>query len=112
MSELNKSEIDKHFGNIFKNYRNKQGLTQETIAELLNISSKYISRIENGTSGVSDETLISYINILGIVPNDLYADFITNENLKVQIELSKKISNLPDNKLKFLLNILENLEKL
>ena len=88
MKSISKSDIDKRLGEIFKEYRNKNKLTQEKIAEELEISVKYISRIENGNGGVKVETLVNYMNILGISPNVLFNKLITNENLYAELELS------------------------
>ena len=62
MKSLKKLDIDKVLGEVFKEYRVKNKLTQEKIAEKLGISVKYISRIENGTGGVKVETLVNYMN--------------------------------------------------
>ena len=43
----------KAIGNRIKNYRTKQHLTQEQLAEWLNISVEYMSRIENGNCRAS-----------------------------------------------------------
>ena len=109
MAENKKSNIDSSMGKIFKSYRKKQHLTQEKMAEKLDISEKYISRFENGNSGLKLETLVNYINILGIAPNVVFKDLITNDNVKNQVELSEKISKLSDEKLKFLNNFLDEL---
>ena len=66
MKSITKTDIDKVLGEIFKEYRLKNNLTQEKIAEKLGISVKYISRIENGIGGVKVETLVKYMNILNI----------------------------------------------
>lgn len=102
MEELNKEDINKRFGNIFRENRLKKGYTQAEVAEKLDISPKYISRVENGMQGVSDETLIKYMNILDIEPNVLYSCFLDNENIRKQIELVEKINNLPERSLQFL----------
>ena len=88
MNSITKSDIDKNFGQIIKKFRIKAGLTQEQLSEKLGISLKYISRIENGYSGIKTQTLIKCINILGIEPNLLYSKFITNESIKDNIILS------------------------
>lgn len=102
MSIEAKSNIDSSIGKIFKAYRKKYKLTQEEIAEKLDISEKYISRLENGNSGVKLETLVNYMNILGITPNVLFHDLITNDDIKFQVGLSYKVSKLSSKKLKFL----------
>ena len=110
MEPIKKSDIDKVFGKIFKEYRLKNRITQEDLSETLGISPKYISRIENGNSGIKTQTLISYINLLGISPNVLYKDFIKNEDLKRKTLIFEKISNLSEDKLELLDSIIDLLE--
>lgn len=99
MRSMKKEEIDKKLGNVFKEYRVKNHLTQEKIAEKLEISVKYISRIENGSGGVKVETLVNYMNILGISPNVIFEELVINKDVKPQLELSKKISKLSEEEL-------------
>ena len=102
MSVEAKSNIDSSIGKVFKSYRKKHHLTQDKMAEKLDISEKYISRLENGNSGVKLETLVNYMNILGITPNVVFNELITNDTIKPQIDLSFKISELSEQKLNFL----------
>lgn len=78
MGNVSKSQIDTVLGRILKQYRVRNHLTQEQLSEKLNISLKYISRIENGNGGIKTQTLIKYMDTLGIEPNLLYCDFIHN----------------------------------
>lgn len=98
MDSISKSNIDKTFGILLRDYRIKAGLTQEKLSEKLGISLKYISRIENGNNGVKTQTQIKYMNILGISPNTLFKEFITNPDIKNSVELSEKIDNLSEEK--------------
>lgn len=82
MKDLNKKEIDKVVGKVIKEFRIKKGLIQEELADRLNTSQKYISRVENGASGLGDTILINCLNELEIAPNTLYEEFMTNENIK------------------------------
>lgn len=110
MSSVSKSDIDKIFGKILRNFRIKNNLTQEQLSEKLGISLKYISRIENGNNGVKTQTLIKYMNILSITPNTIYSDFIHNERILKDIEISQKISLLSDEKKDFLNSIIDLLK--
>lgn len=112
MKSMKKEEIDKVLGEIFKEYRIKNNLTQEKIAEKLGISVKYISRIENGIGGVKVETLVNYMDILCISPNVIFNRLLLNENLKKQLELSTKASKLSENQIDFLIKIIDLLETL
>ncbi len=112
MKSLKKLDIDKVLGEVFKEYRVKNKLTQEKIAEKLGISVKYISRIENGTGGVKVETLVNYMNILGITPNVIFEKLIVNKQLESQLELSKKASKLSEEKIDFIVSVIDLLENL
>lgn len=112
MKEFTKKEIDKVIGKIVQEFRLAKGLTQEQLADELNITQKYISRVENGSSGLGHTTLLSYIDHLGITPNALYSELLTNENIKRQLEISKEINKLPENKLDFLVEFIEILKNM
>ena len=112
MKSLKKQDIDKVLGEVFKEYRVKNNLTQEKIAEKLGISVKYISRIENGTGGVKVETLVNYMNILGISPNVIFEKLIIHKDLKTQMKLSKKASELSDETLDFIISVIDLLENI
>lgn len=111
MNKISKSNIDKIFGKILRDYRVKAGFTQEELAEKIGISLKYISRIENGNNGVKTQTLIKYMNILGISPNTLYGSFLSNPEVKADIQLYNKISILPDDKKDFISSVVDLLIK-
>ena len=107
-----KSEMDKEFGSIIKQYRNSKGYTQADMSELLGISEKYVSRVETGIGGISKETLAKYVNILGISPNIMYKNFITNPKVEKEIKLSEIVSNLPDEKVDVVLELAKMLKNL
>lgn len=112
MDSVSKSNIDKIFGKILRDYRIKSNFTQEQLAEKLGISVKYISRIENGNNGIKTQTLIKYMNILRITPNTLYKEFLINPDIKKNIVLSEKIENLSDEKKAFVSSIIDLLNNL
>ena len=112
MSSITKPEIYSAIGKKIKEYRLKNHLTQEELAEKLDISVKYISRIENGSGGVKLETLINAMNLLGIVPNVAFSDLIKNDDIKLQLFLSSKISELSNDKIDFLLSLIKKKKKL
>ena len=110
MNSLSKSDIDKNFGKILREFRVKHKMTQEQLSEKLGISLKYISRIENGNNGVKTQTLINYMNILGITPDLLYKPFINNPSILLNLEISEKVCSLSDDKKEFLLAIIDLLQ--
>ncbi len=112
MSSVSKSDIDKNFGKILRDFRIKNNLTQEQLSEKLGISLKYISRIENGNNGVKTQTLINYMNILGITPNTLYASFISEKEAAKNVEISEKMNTLSNEKKEFISSIIDLLKEL
>lgn len=75
--------IKKNLGNRIREIRISHSLTQEALAELVNISAKSLSQIELGNNFVSAETLEDICEALNINPKVLF-DFeyseISNEN--------------------------------
>ena len=112
MEPVSKENIDKIFGKILREYRIKNNLTQEQLSEKLGISLKYISRIENGNNGVKTQTLINYMNILGITPDLLYKPFIKHSEISENIKVSEKIVSLSKEKKQFILEIVDLLNNL
>lgn len=110
MSSISKIQIDSTIGTILKDNRIRKNLTQEKLAEKLGISLKYISRIENGNSGIKPQTLINYMNVLDITPNTVYGDFIEDLNTKKKLELFDKINNLSDSNFDLLYAIVDLFE--
>ena len=110
MDSVSKSDIDKNWSKILKDSRLKANLTQEQLAEKIGISVKYISRIETGKSGIKTQTLIKYINLLGITPNVFYKSFVDNSEIMSNIRLSEKIETLSEDKKEFISNILDELK--
>jgi len=110
MNSVTKSDIDKDFGQTIKKFRVNAGLTQEQLSEKLGISLKYISRLENGYSGIKTQTLIRCMNILGIEPNILFSKFITNKDITDNIQLSVDIASLSED-YKFLASSIVDLLK-
>ena len=82
-------------GKRIQKARNAKGYTQEALAEMIDMNTKNVSRLENGTMGLSVFTLISLCNSL-----DVSADYILfgitegNEKNTAMLLLSK----LPEDK--------------
>lgn len=69
--KLNKDELLKKFGLNVKIARLKKGLTQEELADLLNIHLTYIARIETGKINMSLGKILELANALNIDINSL-----------------------------------------
>lgn len=96
-------------GKRLKEYRKINHLTQEKIAELLNISVKHYSEVERGITGLSVENIIKVSIILNISidyllkgikmnDNDLINNFFNNLPKENQEDLLKIIISIEDYK--------------
>ncbi len=56
---------------MIKEYRKKRKITQEKLAELLDISPRQLQRIESGSSETSLKTLKKLIKVLDISDEDI-----------------------------------------
>ncbi|RWF78281.1 MAG: helix-turn-helix domain-containing protein [Mesorhizobium sp.] len=56
---------------FFREWRQKRGYTQETLAEMVGLTASSISQLENGKQGFSDSTLIAMSKALDCRPGDL-----------------------------------------
>ena len=71
MKEITK-EIMILFGMRIKELRKNKGLSQEEAAEKINISSKYLSRIEMGQHFPSIDTLVNLADVLNVELKDFF----------------------------------------
>ncbi|MGC4129245.1 MAG: helix-turn-helix transcriptional regulator [Bergeyella sp.] len=60
-------------GNKIKNIRELKNLTQEYVAEKLDISQAAYSRLENGETKISKEKLLQIAEVLEVKPEDIKA---------------------------------------
>ena len=71
--------IKKELGEKIKRLRKSRGLTQEQLAELVDISSRNLSNIEQGISFAKAETLEKIIISLNTSTQELFA----NNHIKI-----------------------------
>lgn len=83
-------DIKKELGEKIKKLRKKHGLTQEQLAELVEISSRNISNIELGVSFVKAETMDKILDAFNITAEQ----FFENSHIKTNHELIKEIDSL------------------
>lgn len=94
-------------GKIIKNYRKEKGYTQFQMAERIGVSEFYISALETGSRKPGRETLIKLSNEMN-VPIEKLLELKTEQSIKlVSDELYKKISSLPKERQKQIINIME-----
>lgn len=110
--ELDNNFINKILGNVIQDFRIKNNLTQEQLAEKLDVSTKYMSKVETGIRGLSSPKLIKCMEILSITPNKLYKQLINNNSILKQLEISEELNSLPNDKLDFIIKIINDVKEL
>lgn len=76
-------------GKRIKKNRRNLGMTQEQLAERINISVPHMSRIETGTGSPSLQTLVDICNTLDITVDDLMQDSLTAAQKKLEGRLGE-----------------------
>ena len=77
-------------GKNVKYYRYKKGLTQESLAELVNASPNYIGRLERGQHNPSLKKIEDIANGLDIEAFQLFISQTAKEHLPDRINLTRK----------------------
>ncbi len=104
---MNGDNIKKIFGSSLRELRIDRGLTQEQLAELLEMQVNTVNRIETGTSFVTSETFAKLCDIFDIHPSVLllakpkhilkeHADYIKAINHQLQTLSLEKLKNAYD----------------
>ena len=70
-----------------KHARNKKNMTQEQLADVLNISRTQIGYLETGGRGISLELLVSVSNALNAPISELLADNLTSSEVTTDTDL-------------------------
>ena len=84
----------KAIGKRIKSAREKKGLTQEQLAEEVNLSPMHISVIERGNKLPRLETLIKIANVLVVSADTLLQDVVNNQIKLRTSEASNLIAQL------------------
>ena len=84
----------KAIGKRIKSAREKKGMTQEQLAELVNLSPMHVSVIERGNKLPRLETLINIANILDVSADLLLQDVVNNQVKLHTSEASDLIAQL------------------
>ena len=77
-----KKEINISIGSNIKKAREKAGLTQEQLSEMIGIGPKSLSAVERGTVGISITTLQKICNILPVSSDSLIFGSNTQNDVK------------------------------
>ena len=85
----------KAIGRRIKAAREKKGMTQEQLAEWVELSPMHVSVIERGVKLPKLETLINIANVLDVSADFLLQDGVKNQTKLYSSEASELIRKLP-----------------
>ena len=88
-------------------------ITQEKLAEMVDISTNFMSLIENGRN-MSVETLVKIADALGVTVDYLLSDTMEAQSDKIMTQIAQNLSTLSDDEKLFFLNVIKqykNIEK-
>lgn len=78
--EIEGKKLNIKIGKLLKKTRKSLGYTQEEVAEMLDLASRYISDIERDKTKGSIDTLIKLCNVYKITPTYVLQDYLDISN--------------------------------
>lgn len=100
--------IKKQLGAKIKRLRQKNGLTQEQLAEKIDIATRTLCGIENGENFVTSETLEKFLDVFNITLSELFAFNHIKPQEELVSEIIKDVQKLKDkNKIETIYKIIK-----
>ena len=96
-------------GARIKAARERVHLTQEKLAEIVDISPTHMSVIERGVKTPKLDTFVRIANVLGVSADALLQDGVDHANESIMAELSIRIGRLPQKEQTRILNAIRAL---
>ena len=90
------------FGTNVLFYRKKFGITQEELAEKVEISTTHMSHIETGSTKLSLPVLVSLANVLDVRTDDLLFDRTQDSHNAAVSEITEILSQCTTQQVRFL----------
>ena len=104
-------ELDyKAIGKRIKIARIKADLTQERLAELIDISPTHLSNIETGTTRVSLNTIISIANALSVTGDDLLCDNIIRAKVQFEKDIALLLEDCDEYEIRIIKDMISSLK--
>ena len=97
----------KLIGDRIKKARKSNGITQDVLAEKLNVSVGYVSQVERGITKISLDLLGAISSILDCDIAGLITESATNSSEYMESELISEIRKLDGKKKKYILEIIK-----
>ena len=103
----NENNVERIIGKRIQNLRRAKGYTQQKFAEMIGLSTNYLSDIERGKSSARLDKLVTIINALECSADDVFSDVIDFGYKLKTSRLSERLDALPQKDQDTALAILE-----
>ena len=100
----------KEIGEIIQNQRRQKGITQDELAEKIDISTNYLSKVERGLSILNTESFLKMADVLDFTLENFGIKIKTENYNTEQQEIIKKILSASPEKLKLYLETIKFLD--
>lgn len=105
-----KYKLSKDLQNLLRNnitfYREKEGLTQYALADILGVDHSYVSKVESGKKGVSIDFIFKFSQELGISMDTLFSDSSASNSLK---NINAMLAEKSDKDVRFIEKIVKDI---
>ena len=108
---ITSNDVLEVLGKNLKVARKNKKLTQEFVAEKVNISADLLRNIENGRNIGSIPTLLNLCNFLEITPDDLFSPLLTTEKETLDTTLIRHLSSISKEDKETLKQIIIHIDK-
>ena len=89
------NSVEKTIGKRIQILRKQKGFTQQQFAEMVGLSTNYLSDLERGKSSPRMDKLVAIINALGCSADDVFVDVIDCGSKIKSTRLSEQLEALP-----------------
>lgn len=104
---MQEATVEQKIGRQIQIMRKKKGYTQQQFAEIVDLSTNYLSDIERGKSFPRADKLVAIINALGCSADELFADVIDCGYQSKASQLSDTLGELSPENQQLILEVLE-----
>ena len=102
-------DIKKKIGKALQKQRKEKGYTQESLSEILGISTNYLSAVERGVNQLSYEILVHAMNVLECSADDIFGEVIDHGMTIKACALDERLNALIPSEKARILTVLETL---
>lgn len=101
--------MEKAIGKRVQELRKKRGVTQEKLAEVINVSPHYLSAMERGLHNIKLETLVKILNYLDCSADEVFCDVVNKSSTSTSNRLSEQLNALPLDEQKKILAVVDTM---